>query len=256
MRASIGRSRRRRCWPAIAERGADAVGYAYRAPAEAGRPSYKQRTGASRLLERIAVPRDATEVLVHVRDYTKGHPSIAANNHPVRHGPVVGIHNGIIVNDDEILGRARLRARRAADDRRLRGDLRARRHSRDEPARARGAARLDGDRLARRAACRTRSSLARGVGRPLWIGTRPRGAFFASTRARSRSSSATSRIRLRKREIARARSSRSPTGEVVAARALPPRPLLRRGATAPGRPRPARGRLLPRSASPRSPRGA
>ena len=40
---------------------------------------------------------------IHVRDYTKGHPSIPANNHPVRHGPVVGIHNGIIVNDDEIL---------------------------------------------------------------------------------------------------------------------------------------------------------
>ena len=38
-----------------------------------------------------------------MRDYTKGHPSIAANNHPVRHGPVVGIHNGIIVNDDELL---------------------------------------------------------------------------------------------------------------------------------------------------------
>ena len=47
--------------------------------------------------------RDASQALVHVRDYTKGHPSIPANNHPVRHGPVVGIHNGIIVNDDEIL---------------------------------------------------------------------------------------------------------------------------------------------------------
>src|ERR1043165_7288513 len=88
----------------IAERGADAVGYAYRGPGDDFPVVTKQRTPASRLLERITVPDHATELLVHVRDYTKGHPSIPANNHPVRHGPVVGIHNGIIVNDDEILG--------------------------------------------------------------------------------------------------------------------------------------------------------
>src|SRR6478609_7042569 len=87
----------------IAERGADAVGYAHRGPGDEYAVVTKQRTPASSLLERISVPQEATELLVHVRDYTKGHPSISANNHPVRHGPVVGIHNGIIVNDDEIL---------------------------------------------------------------------------------------------------------------------------------------------------------
>src|SRR5215510_14377151 len=74
----------------IADRGADAVGYAYRAVR-------KQRTADSRPLERITVPALADELLIHVRDYTKGHPSIPANNYPVRHGPIVGIHNGIIV---------------------------------------------------------------------------------------------------------------------------------------------------------------
>src|SRR5919199_4615921 len=88
----------------IAERGADAVGYAHRSPRETYPTVVKQRTPASSLLERISVPDSATQLLVHVRDYTKGHPAIPANNHPVRHGPVVGIHNGIIVNDDEILG--------------------------------------------------------------------------------------------------------------------------------------------------------
>src|ERR1044071_7789839 len=90
---------------AIAERGADAVGYAYRAPDVAYATVVKQRTPASQLLERVSVPGEANQLLVHVRDYTKGHPSIAANNHPVRHGSVVGIHNGLIVNDDEILAR-------------------------------------------------------------------------------------------------------------------------------------------------------
>src|ERR1700716_1833801 len=88
---------------AIAERGADAVGYAYRGPRDTYATVVKQRTPASQLLDRVAVPQDVSQLLVHVRDYTKGHPSIAANNHPVRHGPVVGIHNGIITNDDELL---------------------------------------------------------------------------------------------------------------------------------------------------------
>src|SRR6266581_9229976 len=85
----------------IAERGADAVGYAHRAPGEQI-VVHKQRSGASALLAEIQIPASATQVLVHVRDYTKGHPTISANNHPVRHGAVVGIHNGIILNDDDL----------------------------------------------------------------------------------------------------------------------------------------------------------
>src|SRR5437870_12539034 len=88
---------------AIAERGADAVGYAHRS-VDGEIVVHKQPSGASALLDRIEIPAAASEVLVHVRDYTKGHPTIAANNHPVRHGAVVGVHNGIIDNDDEILG--------------------------------------------------------------------------------------------------------------------------------------------------------
>jgi glutamine---fructose-6-phosphate transaminase (isomerizing) len=85
----------------IAERGADAVGFAHRRPGS-GVAVHKQRSGATALLDRIHVPQDAIQLLVHVRDYTKGHPSLAANNHPIRHGAVVGIHNGIIRNDDEL----------------------------------------------------------------------------------------------------------------------------------------------------------
>src|SRR5690242_21360987 len=69
----------------IAERGADAVGYAYRGETRSV-AVHKQRSGASALVEHIGVPGSATQLLVHVRDYTKGHPSLAANNHPSRHG--------------------------------------------------------------------------------------------------------------------------------------------------------------------------
>ena len=65
----------------IAERGADAVGYAYVAPA-GGIAIHKQRSGASALLEEVVLPASATEVLLHVRDYTKGHPRIEAQQPP------------------------------------------------------------------------------------------------------------------------------------------------------------------------------
>src|SRR4029450_10313282 len=89
---------------AIAERGADAVGYAHRSP---GLPIvlHKQRSGASAVLGDIQIPADAHQVLLHVRDYTKGHPDIEANNHPGRPGAFVGIHNGTVSNDDELMAR-------------------------------------------------------------------------------------------------------------------------------------------------------
>jgi glucosamine 6-phosphate synthetase-like amidotransferase/phosphosugar isomerase protein len=87
----------------IAERGADAVGYAHRA--DGALVVHKQRTGASALLDAVVLPADTRQVLLHVRDFTKGPPTIAGNNHPIRHGRVVGIHNGVIANDEELFAR-------------------------------------------------------------------------------------------------------------------------------------------------------
>ena len=69
----------------IAERGADAVGYAHRGAASSTRVT-KLRGGASALLDELAVPAATQQALIHVRDFTKGHPDIEANNHPIRHG--------------------------------------------------------------------------------------------------------------------------------------------------------------------------
>ena len=54
---------------------------------------------------RPGVPASASSVLIHVRDFTKGHPDVEANNHPIRHGSVVGVHNGVLSNDDDLLAR-------------------------------------------------------------------------------------------------------------------------------------------------------
>src|SRR5205807_7279513 len=163
----------------IAERGADAVGFAHRSDREVR--IHKQRSGASALLERIAVPRESTQVLVHVRDYTKGHPSLAANNHPVRHGAVVGVHNGIIGNDDDLFALHRIdRAEpKMTVDSEIIFALAERSRGRTVEALQQlygsmATAWLDEG--------RPELLLARGLGRPLWLGAGKRELFFASTR--------------------------------------------------------------------------
>jgi len=166
----------------IADRGADAVGYAHRSPSETSPIVTKQRTPASSLLERIGVPAEANELLIHVRDYTKGHPSIPANNHPVRHGPVVGIHNGIITNDDELLAShpcARSEPRMSVDSEAI---FALAAHSHNDP---RALESLAGSMASAWLDQREPGTLfaARGVGRPLWLGRGRHEVFFASTRA-------------------------------------------------------------------------
>jgi glucosamine 6-phosphate synthetase-like amidotransferase/phosphosugar isomerase protein len=183
----------------IAERGADAVGYAYRC-GEAAIDVHKQRSGASALLEQIVIPNAATDVLVHVRDYTKGHPTIEANNHPIRHGPVVGIHNGIIFNDDELLAGHEC-ARRVPGmtvDSEAIFALAA--HSRCE---ARALEALRGSMAAAWLDERRPDTVfvTRGVGRPLWLGTNGDGTFFASTERALGVAEGFLRVELEKREL-------------------------------------------------------
>jgi glucosamine 6-phosphate synthetase-like amidotransferase/phosphosugar isomerase protein len=199
---------------AIAERGADAVGYAYRTPRGPYATVVKQRTPASQLLERVNVPAEANQLLVHVRDYTKGHPSIAANNHPVRHGPVIGIHNGIITNDDELLAPhacARAEPRMTVDSEAIfavaahsRNDSGALEHLRGAMATGWLDEREPGVVFA-----------ARGSGRPLWLGECRAGVFFASTRLALEVVERYCRVRMRKSELREGTWLALRNGEVV-----------------------------------------
>ena len=182
----------------IAERGADAVGYGYRGDAPAV-TIHKQRTGATALLEAVVLPDSATQALVHVRDYTKGHPTILANNHPIRHGSVVGIHNGIIVNDEEIF--ARYRFERAEPEMTVDSEaIFALMEATDSDHAA-----LEELRGAMAAAWIDEISgtmhLARGVARPMWIGCSRRELFFASTKAALEVVERVLRLSLRKSEL-------------------------------------------------------
>ena len=199
---------------AIAERGADAVGYAHRGPATP-LTLHKQRTGASALLDEVEIPAETTQALIHVRDYTKGHPTIAANNHPVRHGAVVGVHNGIIVNDEEIFERngfERDAPRQTVDTE----AILALAESTDSSAKA--LEELTGSMACAWVDERRPEALfaARGVGRPLWLGKGKRETFFASTEHALEVVEDFVDIRLRKREVAEGTLLRLENGDVAA----------------------------------------
>jgi glucosamine--fructose-6-phosphate aminotransferase (isomerizing) len=183
----------------IAERGGDAAGFAYRTGT--GSVSiHKQRTGASSLLEAIDVPAEATQLLVHVRDYTKGHPSLAANNHPIRHGAVVGIHNGIIVNDDELFARSQIE--RATPGMTVDSEVIFALAERSRGRTARALEQLVGSMAtAWLDEERPELLLARGMGRPLWTGTAKGVFLFASTKNALELVERYVRIDLRLREL-------------------------------------------------------
>jgi glutamine---fructose-6-phosphate transaminase (isomerizing) len=198
----------------IAERGADAVGYAHR---RAGSPAisvHKQRTGASAVLDALDVPEETSELLVHVRDYTKGHPTIAANNHPIRHGSVVGIHNGIIVNDEEIFARPGFS--RAEPDMTVDSEVIFALIER-RPGETAVLEELRGTMATAWLDERDPGTLylARGIGRPLWLGRGPRELFFASTRGALELVERALRIHLRLTELREGHMLRVVEGDIA-----------------------------------------
>ena len=204
----------------ISERGGDAVGYAFRGH-DGNVEVTKLRGGASALLDEIHIPAPSSQVLLHTRDHTKGHPNIEANNHPIRHGSVVGVHNGVIDNDDELLARygldrheeemsvdseaifalMELHGHRPRALRELRGTMAA--AWLDE---------RDGETL----------YLAKGIRRPLWIGTTSTDLYFASTRRALAIVQAALRVKLDKREVREGRLLEVVAGRVVRTRRFRP----------------------------------
>ena len=208
---------------------------------------HKQRSGASELLDQITIPADAVEALVHVRDYTKGHPSIAANNHPVRHGPVVGIHNGIIVNDDELFeqhGWRRAEPEMTVDSEAIFALAEATENRAEALEQLYGA-------MATAWVDERRPGLlflARGVGRPLWLGRGQREIFFASTLLALETVERYAGVRLQKREVSEGTMVALSDGRVAWTERFRPGHLVRRGRRAACDPHSGRGRALPQAA--------
>ena len=186
----------------IADRGADAVGYAYRRPDEGFSTVVKQRTPASRLLERIDRARERHPG-ARPRPRLHEGPSLDPGQQPPR-APRAGRRDPQRDHRQRRRDplRFRLRPRRAAHDASTREAIFAlAAHSRGDARAFERAPRRDGDGLVRRA--RTRRPLPRPRRAPAALARHAAGARSSSRprSARSRCVERYTRIRLRKHEV-------------------------------------------------------
>ena len=228
----------------IAERGADAVGYAVRG--DGPLTVHKQQTGASAMLDDDRRPR---------RRPVRRSSTCATTRRGIRRSPrtttpsatgVVGIHNGIISNDEELfVGHdiERHEPEMTVDSEAIFALVDAVRHA-DRCARA--PRRRDGGRLDRRARARLSSTSRAASGARSGSARTTRGALrLDARRARGRRERRSERRSARPRST-RAGSCRSWTASSSRSGAGAPTGATARTAAA-GRPRPARGPLVPRS---------
>ena len=244
---------------AIAERGADAVGYAHRG---AGRPRSRctsSARGASELLDQRHGARSG-DAGARARPRLHEGPPVDRGEQPPRppRRRSSAIHNGIIVNDDELFAAPRLRARRRREMTVDSEAIFALAEREREPAPS-ALEQLRGSMATAWLDERGPTSLflARGVG-PAAL-ARPRDAarsFFASTRHAleivERYAAASTLHEARGR---RGHAVALADGRVAWTRALPPDRSSSR-TPLPAVRAPRRGRALPRAGSPRSPTAA
>lgn len=84
-------------------RGHDATGFAFRDSNNDIQIHKKDETASVFIKNRnLCLPRRAGTAILHTRAATQGSVLNPGNNHPIRSGKFVGVHNGIIWNDDEI----------------------------------------------------------------------------------------------------------------------------------------------------------
>lgn len=86
----------------IEERGQHATGVAWANPDNHEVWVQKEAIAASKFVTNIDIHENTGTLIGHTRWATQGSPTNNANNHPIDVNGLVGIHNGCIINDDEI----------------------------------------------------------------------------------------------------------------------------------------------------------
>ena len=87
----------------IEERGRHATGAAF---FEEGNPFIqKTNMAASEFVEYLDMGEGVTNAILHTRWASQGSPTVNDNNHPIDVNGIMGIHNGVIFNDDVLFGR-------------------------------------------------------------------------------------------------------------------------------------------------------
>lgn len=95
-------------FPAIVHRGPHAFGWMWYDGENVYYQKYAGKVSDPENLAKVGFAPDVDEskikwLVCHVRYFTHGDPSNNLNNHPIQHGKILGVHNGVIRNYQEIL---------------------------------------------------------------------------------------------------------------------------------------------------------
>jgi hypothetical protein len=94
--------------PAAVHRGPHAYGWMYgTSDGEIYTVKHQGRSDTDDAIDTMVIPVEHEDKLLwlvgHVRYYTHGSPENMNNNHPLTHGRIVGVHNGVLRNHESIL---------------------------------------------------------------------------------------------------------------------------------------------------------
>lgn len=64
---------------------------------------FEGRSDNAKVVKTIEIPDNIHWLVLHVRFATTGSPEFPENNHPIRHGSIVGVHNGVVKNYKDVL---------------------------------------------------------------------------------------------------------------------------------------------------------
>lgn len=91
-------------FPAIVHRGPHAFGWmSYNPTTGISTAKHKGKVNLKRNLAKVEIDPDCAWFVGHVRWATNGTPDYHGNNHPLTHGSVVGVHNGVLRDWEPIL---------------------------------------------------------------------------------------------------------------------------------------------------------
>lgn len=90
-------------FPALRHRGPHAFGWMAYDGDELTYDTFTGDVGKLSNLDKVHVPDDARWMVLHVRWATHGDVGNQHNNHPILHGNILGVHNGVLRNEDKIL---------------------------------------------------------------------------------------------------------------------------------------------------------
>lgn len=86
----------------IEHRGKDATGAAW-LDRRGNWVTQKRDRTATDFVPDLALDKRATVAILHTRMWTQGKPENPLNNHPIHANDIIGVHNGMVSNDDELI---------------------------------------------------------------------------------------------------------------------------------------------------------